>query len=40
MCSEDAKDAHGQTALMTACSKGHVDIAKALLKKGADKDLG
>lgn len=35
----DARDKHGNTALMNACWKGHTFIAEFLLKSGASKDL-
>ena len=35
----DSRDHHGNTALMNACWKGHVEIAEFLLKSGASKDL-
>lgn len=34
----DAKDRHGQTALMVAAHKGHTDAVRALLQHGAALD--
>jgi len=36
----DARGAGGQTALMAACLRGHVDAALALLELGADAAVG
>ena len=35
----DAKDENGRTALMWACANGHVEAARLLLEKGADRTL-
>lgn len=35
----NGRDMHGNTALMLACIKGNVSIAKALLVAGADSTL-
>ena len=35
----DAKDERGGTALMRACIKGHVKVARLLLENGADRTL-
>jgi len=32
----DVADVHGVTALMAACGRGHVGLARALLRSGAD----
>ena len=37
--SVNVKTKDGWTPLMAACSKGHVDVAKALLEAGADVDV-
>ena len=34
----DAKDQHGQTGLMVAAHKGHVDLVRLLLSNGAGLD--
>ena len=35
----DAKDKNGVSALMMACTNGHVDAARLLLEEGADRSL-
>jgi len=35
----DAQDRHGNTALMCACWKGHLDIAQFLIKSGASLNI-
>ena len=35
----DAKDKDGTTALIMACNSGHVEAARLLLEKGADRTL-
>ena len=35
----DGVDGQGHTALMIACSLGHADVARALLKAGCDIDV-
>ena len=39
MLAVDAKDKKGATALMAACSGGHVEAARLLLEKDADRSL-
>ena len=34
----DMADNRGRTALLDACSRGHVDVARLLLEAGASKD--
>jgi ankyrin repeat protein len=38
-CPVDARDSHGQTALMNAARLGHIDVVRLLVARGANLDV-